>query len=198
MNLKQKTILILLLALFALTPAQVRAQANSLVGVWRTGCQLGVNKQQQFTETSSLTTESFFQDRNCSRPAFQFRTSGQIQFPQENQEFINFTYSEIKLTVFTQLAVDDFNARKVCGFENWKTAKEKIITGLKCAFFNVKKETQIARDNDQKFGIYKGEKDQLFFGQLTHENDGSSPGKRPLKLSPEAYLKTDLIQLEDD
>ena len=54
----------------------------------------------------------------------------------------------------------------------------------------MKKETQIAKFDDKKFGIYKFEKEKLFFGQLTKENDGSAANKRPLTLSPDFYIKS--------
>ena len=187
MSLKQISIFAAIIGFQLFAP---KAKANALSGIWRTGCLQGISKQQGFTESRSQTTESFFQDKNCSLPAFQFVTNGEIQFPEQNSEFINFTYASVELTVYTQEVVADFNSRNVCGFSDWQTAQKKIITGLKCALFNAKKETQIAKVNDKKFGIYRLEQDKLYFGQLTREMDGSSPEKRPLKLNPEVYFKS--------
>ena len=90
-------------------------------GLWSTGCQNGLKKEQIYGRNNRvITTESFFQDKNCTDESFRFQTIGLVSFysVSENiaapENFIDFLYEEIYLTVFKQNVISDFNTRKVC------------------------------------------------------------------------------------
>ncbi len=159
-------------------------------GHWQSGCQWGLQKQQNVVKSQVHSIESFFSDRNCSKLSFKFETLGQNEYSIENPSWVNFTFREINLSVYVQAAIDDLNFRKVCGLTDWQTGKAQVITGRQCALFNVHKQTQIPRALDRKYGIYAIENQRLYYGVLTKENDGSTPEKRPMKLSTDFLFQT--------
>lgn len=170
---------ILLLVVFV-SPT-LKAQISP--GLWRTTCQAGLFKEQILLDNRQIIlTEHFHQDANCKDISFRFQTSGDISYAIDYPHYIDFVYSDIELTLFKQIVVDNFNQRKVCGLDNWKIAEPQTITGLKCAMFNLHKETQIPRRLDRKYGIFSIENNKLFYGKLTQNHDGSSPEKRPQQL----------------
>ncbi|MEQ1721977.1 MAG: hypothetical protein ABL930_02295 [Pseudobdellovibrio sp.] len=143
-------------------------------------CQQGLKKEQIYEPNNRVsTTEFFHQDALCNDESFRFQTIGTIQYNGEDSRFIDFTYERINLSVFKQNVIDDFNKRKVCGFNDWKVSVPQNITGLKCAIFNYTKETQIPKHGDMKYGIYLVEENRLYYGQPSQILDGSTPSKRP-------------------
>lgn len=161
------------------------AHARIPAGLWNSRCIEGLSKTQNYTSENQVEVqEKFHQDLFCQKPSFEFRTSGYVTYPtnhdQPNVEnLIDFTYSEIEVILFLPLIVDDFNERKVCGRTDWKLETPQKITGLSCALFNLTKPTTIPPAGDMKYGIYKIEYEILHFGQLSKENDSSTPEKRP-------------------
>jgi hypothetical protein len=182
----RSTLFILTLLSFASAFSQ---QDLSLDGIWQVPCKQGLAKHQYIHNSHVFSVESFFSDRDCNKISFRFDTIGTNSFPSENSLWINFTFQEIRLSVFVQAVVDDFNLRKVCGLSDWKFGEAQTITGLKCALFNYNKETQIPRAGDRKFGIFSINEDKLFYGVLTRELDGSTAEKRPTMLSEDYYLR---------
>jgi hypothetical protein len=172
---------ILLLILIVLSFLKVQAQIAE--GLWTTGCQNGLIKEQIYQNDNVSNREHFYQDKDCQRESFIFETIGSVQYTSTNTEFIDFTYETLTLEVFNTSLVADLNSRKVCGFDNWQTGQAKTITGLHCALFDVNNESAIPQKGDQKFGIYSVLEDKLYYGQLTLTNDGSTPQKRPQKLN---------------
>lgn len=164
-------------------------QTLDLSGEWITPCDRGLRKTQVIDGDVATTTEFFHHDRFCNVESFRFKTAGTIKTFPNQPAWIDFAYSEIEITVFVKEVVEDFNARKVCGFTNWSVAMPQQITGLNCALFNMNKETKIPSAGDMKFGIYKIETDHLYYGQMTKEKDSSSPEKRPSEFSPDAFEK---------
>lgn len=159
----------------------LHAKINS--GLWSAGCMKGLIKEQTYqNDTDVSLVEYFHQDAQCQDKSFQFQTSGYVVYSNEQNNFINFIYEKIQLTVFKQNVIDDFNSRKVCGYNSWAKAQAQNITGLKCALFNTSKEVQIPEVADQKFGIYQLENNKLYFGKLTQSYDGSAPDKRPQQI----------------
>lgn len=177
-NLKTNLALLVVVNLISL-----KSFANpSLEGIWETGCQGGLKKEQLIKLPFVDVLELFHKDKDCQSLSFKFRTSGTLLFNKENPSWIDFTYQQIQLTVYVEAVINDLNERAVCGKTDWKLGEPQTITGLQCALFNVNKPTPIPKQNDQKFGIYSVVDDQLFYGQMSPEADGSSPLKRPVNL----------------
>ncbi len=180
-----KTNLFILICITSLIPRISAAAIND--GVWKTECRLGLKKRQTVQGLTIVSTEEFHQDSACTQPTFNFETSGINRYSSNEAGFVDFTYSQITLSVFIPEAVEDLNARKVCGLDNWKTGKAQNITGLNCPLFDVNKETPIPKIGDLKYGIYSVKNKRLYYGILTKEFDGSTPLKRPRLLNTEFY-----------
>ena len=136
-----------------------------------------------------MSTETFFQDRNCQDQSFTFKTEGLVTYDQHHLHHIDFTYLEVFLTLHKDLLVADFNSRQVCGISNWKINFAEKITGLKCNLFNFNSPTFIPKLGDRKFGIYLLKLNELIYGALSKDEDGNSPEKRPTKFNDSVIYK---------
>lgn len=169
--------------------AHFKSEAQITTGFWSTGCQNGLKKEQIYGHNNRvITTESFYQDKNCLDESFRFQTIGLVSYySSENystpENFIDFLYEEIFLTVYKQNVISDFNSRKVCGYTDWATTQAQNITGLKCAIFNLSRPTQIPRAGEIKYGIFQSNDGKLYYGKLSQELNASSPEKRPNQIN---------------
>lgn len=156
-------------------------------GLWQIDCKNGLIKEQVVRGDSVVFTEKFYAAHECQQISFIFETSGQVAFTPEHDEWIDFTFERVSLTVFNPEAVQVLNRRKVCSSNDWVVGEPKEITGHWCALFNINKETQIPNTGDLKYGIFKIKENRLFYGQMTKELDGSTPSKRPNVLDFQFY-----------
>lgn len=152
-------------------------------GLWNTACERGLFKKQIYINEFVSTEEHFHQNAGCSDLSFIFTTDGFVDFPTNEKKYINFIYDKIFLSLHKEISVNDFNARKVCGFNDWKLSEKKEITGLKCALFNVNSEAQIPSAGQRRYGLYLVIEDKLYYGQLNQTYDGSSPERRPQQIN---------------
>lgn len=177
----EKKLLISAFILCFTAPAISSAYIKS--GLWNTTCERGLLKKQIYVNDFVSTEEYFHQDANCSDLSFIFTTDGYVEFPANEKNFINFVYDKIFLSLHREVSVNDFNARKVCDFDNWQLSEKKEITGLKCALFNVNSEAQIPSAGQRRYGLYSVIEDKLYYGQLNQTYDGSTPARRPQQIN---------------
>ena len=154
------------------------ANAHISPGLWSTDCLKGLKKEQIYRTKSVLTIERFHADGQCTQPAYVFSTDGRVEFPAEDQTYIDFVYVSISLTLYKDDIKENFNRREVCGLKNWKVAVPQEITGRSCAIFS-EKPAQIPAAGDLRYGIYSADDRKLYYGQLSQQSDGSSPSARP-------------------
>jgi hypothetical protein len=154
------------------------AHAFIAPGFWSTECLKGLKKEQIYSANRVLTNERFYQDGLCANPAYLFSTDGVVEFPAENQTYINFVYVSIFLTLYKESIAADFNQREVCGINSWSAGIPQDITGLQCAIFS-EKPAQIPAAGNLRYGIFSVEGDKLYYGRLSQQSDGSSPATRP-------------------
>ncbi len=177
-NFAKINLFVLILGLPLISAAQIAS------GFWSTGCQNGLKKEQIYGRNNRvITTESFFQDKNCTDESFRFQTIGLVSYYSTSDGFIDFLYEEIYLTVFKQNVISGFNSRKVCGYTDWATTQAQNITGLKCAIFNLNRPTKIPSAGETKYGIYHSNDGKLYYGPLTQELNATSPEKRPNQIN---------------
>ena len=160
----------------------VGAYAHISPGLWSTDCLKGSKKEQSYRAKTVLTKEHFFQDGQCSDPAFLFSTDGRVEFPSEDQTYIDFVYVSIFLTLYKESLVENFNNREVCGIKNWKLGNAHEITGLNCAIFTANP-APIPAAGDVRYGIHSVEGSKLYYGRLSQQSDGTSPAARPKALN---------------
>ncbi len=179
MNLNPKTVL-LVISLWL--PLVCQAQITS--GLWTTNCKDGLKKEQIYENNNRIvSTENFHSDQTCQNRSFSFQTIGQVSYYEESDQFIDFLYYEIFLTLFKQELILDFNQRKVCGISDWKLSQPQNITGLKCAIFNIGKETKIPSAGEIKYGIFQMNQNKLYYGQLSKEFNSTTPERRPMQIN---------------
>ena len=153
-------------------------------GLWSTGCQNGLKKEQIYGRNNRVfTNEGFYQDKDCTEESFRFQTIGLVSYYPSSEFFIDFLYEEIFLTVFKQNVVLDFNLRKVCGYTDWAASQAQNITGLQCAVFNLNRPTKIPSAGETKYGIFQSVEGKLYYGKLSQELNASSPEKRPNQIN---------------
>jgi len=161
-----------------------------LEGTWSQPCQNASLNQEAFSGNQVTLTENHFEDAQCQRGVLIFSDKGTYVV---NGRHMDFSFTQVSITLQIQTLVDDFNQRQVCGFQDWQLGQEKAITGLKCALFTNTQSVQVPAVGDQRFGIYKideeKEGDRLFLGRLTPGHDALSPEKRPLEFDPQFYLR---------
>lgn len=176
-NFAKLNVFVFILILPLVSNAQIKS------GFWSTGCQNGLKKEQVYGHNNRvITTESFYQDKNCTDESFRFQTIGLVSYSTP-ENYIDFLYEEIFLTVFRQNVISDFNSRQVCGYSDWAASQAQEITGLKCAIFNLNRPTKIPSAGETKYGIYLINDGKLYYGQLTQELNATSPEKRPTQIN---------------
>ena len=154
------------------------AHAHISPGLWETECLKGLKKEQIYHTKTVLTQEHFYQDSLCTDPAYLFSTDGRVEYPSENQTYIDFVYVSIFLTLYKKNIVEEFNQREVCGIKKWAVGTAQEITGLQCAIFG-EKPSQIPAAGNLRYGIHTIEGNKLYYGRLSQQSDGASPSTRP-------------------
>jgi hypothetical protein len=178
------TMLIFYLAQSPLALADDRA---SLQGRWFKSCQAGSVKTEWFAEDSVTLNEMYFQDQACRQPSLIFISSGSYTLPTSGQ--MDFRFAHVSIRLMSKTLIEDFNRRKVCGFEDWVLGSDKEISGRSCEIFVIGLPQKVPAAGDMRYGIYRLHGGQLSLGQLTHEKNGTSPARRPLDYQSRSYAR---------
>lgn len=190
MKLKSGLIIFLLVSFLISTNILFANESTlSFDGLWQTACLNGLQKTNSIQNHSSQYQESFFKDKNCFNESFRFVTQSNFTFDSTHSNWVNFTFSEIQLTVFTNLIINDFNNRSVCGVNTWKLAEPQNITGKACALFNINQASLMPKAGDIKYAIYEIKDNRLYYGKLSKKEDGSTPDKRPTEFNLDFFQK---------
>ena len=161
-----------------------KSEAQIKTGYWSTYCRNGLKKEQIYgNKNRVISTERFYEDKNCIKESFHFQTIGLVSYYKSSENFIDFLYEEIYLTLFKQELTSDFNTRKVCGLSDWELSRAQNITGLKCALFNLNRAAQIPLAGEIKYGIFQMDNSKLYYGQLSPKFNSISPEKRPVQIN---------------
>ena len=173
-------------------------QAN-LQGLWAQPCTNGSVRTETFDNKNVSLKEMFFTDKDCRVPAVVFRNDGTYELPRIGH--MDFKFTTIQLRLLTEVAVQDFNRRKVCDFENWKLGEEKDITGRSCEMFLIGFPQRIPTAGEMRYGIYHINQDltELALGKLSKEKNATTPDKRPEELDSRIYRKVPRLRpIPDD
>ncbi len=87
------------------------------------------------------------------------------------------------------VAVNDFNRRKVCDFDDWLLGTEKEISGRSCEIFYVGIPQRLPTVGEMRYGIYQLQEDRLSFGKLSRDKDATTPDKRPTDYNSRFYTR---------
>lgn len=161
-------------------------KTQALQGHWVQPCQTQTIRAEVFAGTSVSLIERYNYRPDCSEPLMEIQNIG--TFTTEGRH-MDFTFERITITLWHDLMIQDFNGRSVCGFSDWKIGETRDVTGMYCALITGGKPVKISDPGSQRFGIYKIEKEKLYFGQLEPGHDALTPEKRPVHFDPRFYIK---------
>lgn len=162
------------------------AQDPLLEGVWRQDCLNQALRTEHFQGSQVSLMERYYSDKSCTQPVLDFESSG--SFHAEAGK-IDFAFQQITITPQNSSTVGDYNHRQVCGISTWTLGKPENVTGRFCEIFGDGMGLQIPPSGQMRFGIYKIEKDLLYFGRMTPDQDSSSPDKRPTEFDGRFYRR---------
>lgn len=165
----------------------ISGDQDLLQGVWQQACANRAVRTEDFEGSKVTLTESFYGDDNCQTNLMDFMNDGTFELPAPGQMDFTFTFVRVKLG--HEVMVADFNRRAVCGFQDWKLNEEKDISGLLCEMFVVGSPQKTPTAGDMRFGIYRIDHDHLYFGQLTRDENASTPLRRPTNYDPRFYTR---------
>lgn len=159
---------------------------SPLEGNWKRPCQNGLIQVQAFKGSLSTAIDHFYQDTGCRKRDISFVNYGAYSL---GSETIDFEFHQVAVVLYSPYRVDDYNKRAVCGLNTWKLGLAKVVTGRRCAFFQPHRLVLVPRQGEGRYGIWRVDSDQLYFGLLDKERPGTSPDKRPQEWDLRAYFK---------
>lgn len=160
---------------------------STLLGKWSTNCSAGKVSQEDFSENQATLSEYFFLDPHCTEAQMLFTSVGFYTIP--FSQAMDFSFSSLSLSLFTSALVNNFNDREVCGFKDWQLGQKKEITGLRCEIFQIGRPTQIPKEGDLRFGIFKITENQLYFGLNDSYYNSRTADRRPIEFNPTPFYK---------
>lgn len=157
-------------------------------GIWRQDCRAAYQREERLFQDKIHFVETNFLDTKCLQPGLEIKSEGAIAWgapvssPADAFE-ADYEFEKIFVTVKSDTYKNYFNAKKVCGLEEWEIGQSVEVTGKHCGLFR-------APDaGDKRYGIYKVEAGLLYFGKLTRERNASTPELRPRELDPSPYRR---------
>lgn len=160
--------------------------AEKMDGTWTTDCLNGNKKIQVIKEPLIYTFEIFYKESDCKTRQFYFLNAGQFQ---RTESLMNYQFEAIYINLSDLKIVDSFNRQSMCEQSQWKQNKNKNITAKWCLFFSPTKKSLIPNKGDWRYGIYKIDKDKLFFGKLDNAHNALTPQARPVEFDLRFYQK---------
>ena len=168
------------------------AFAQDVEGTWLQGCRGNFSRAEVFQKDVATLYERSYGTANCTNPQMTFTSSGRfvlgdaLPIPADAKT-IDFTFASVSVTVHADALVQKYNAYNVCGFSNWALNQVKDVSGLRCDFWLLHQPVPVPRVGDLRFGIYRVDGENLFFGRNTRENSGLTRETRPTEWDPRFY-----------
>lgn len=170
----------------------ISTDPNPLIGRWFQPCSKGAVKSEYFRRFEVALTEMYFLDKNCRQPSLILINEGSYWLPVGNH--IDFQFASIRARLMSAIAINDFNRRKVCGFDDWQLGSEKEISGRSCEIFYVGIPQRLPTVGEMRYGIYQLREDRLSFGKLSRDKDATTPDKRPTEFNSRFYTRAPHIR----
>jgi hypothetical protein len=166
----------------------ISTEQERLQGRWFQACSHGALKTEFFQGDKVTLTEMFFLKEDCSQPSVIFVNQG--TYILSNGNLIDFQFTSIRLRLMNEIAVNDFNRRRVCDLANWTLGLEKEISGRSCEIIMVGLPQKIPTVGEMRYGIYRLQDPiHLSFGKLSRQKNATTPEKRPTDYDPRFYTK---------
>ncbi len=180
--------------LFLFLAASPALASPSLDGVWRQDCQRSYQREERISGSHATFVETNFRDRSCTHPSVKVESRGllflgrNVIFPIGASE-LDFLFVGVRLTPLDAEAAAFYESIQLCGLKGWNTGEAKEIGSLLCDFFGQKITFGVPAPGTRKFGVVRALAEELYFGRLSPERDGSTPERRPLELDPSPYRR---------
>lgn len=172
---------------FLILMTSLLSQAQGpLEGNWVRPCQSGLIQFQAFRGNQNTAIDHFFQDANCRKPLMSFVNYGAYSL---GSETIDYQFINVAVVLYAPEIVADYNRRAVCNITNWRPGLARVVTGRRCAFFRPNQFALVPKQGESRYGIWKVESNQLYFGRLDLNRPGTSPETRPQDWDLRAYFK---------
>lgn len=159
---------------------------QSLDGVWSTDCANGNKKIQVIKEPLIYTFEIFHKESDCKTRQFYFLNVGHFT---RTQNTMDYKFDSVYLNVSDINIIESFNRQSMCDKKQWEISKNKDITGSWCLFFSATKKSLTPKKGDFRFGIYKIENQNLYFGKVDKDHNALVPQNRPTEFDLRFYRK---------
>ena len=132
-------------------------------------------------DNSWVITHTAFEDNTCDTPYLKFEIQYQTQLSGKN---IDMKTTEVSYTILTEEVTMILNDMNWCGFNDWKAAEKKIVTGKVCDEFQTPKLNEILYSIVET----KNEGSELYLGMPTGRFTGKTAEKRHQKLDPLGFV----------
>jgi hypothetical protein len=161
----------------------------ALAGLFVQDCSHGFRRSQEFRAGQVIYSEENFFDSACEEASVVTRSYGAYVLGAEigSGREIDFTFAKVMLVPKNEEVAEAYRARRLCGRADWVAGEETEITGLRCDFLGNGAAFPVPALGDRRYGLVKTQREALWFGRLSPERDGMSPGRRPLILDPLPY-----------
>ncbi len=116
-------------------------------------------------------TEEYFGSDSCQDSGLKLRVDGTVQekgdLPENPQlDMLNFSVSDVFITVNSEALQKTLNATKFCGVSDWAVGQERTVSGADCRGFTIKKGDVIQEVVDDREGtLYFGRNFALLLNQ---------------------------------
>lgn len=181
------------IALFPLLAAglEVRQVPTPLDGRWAQSCQARAYRSEDMEGSQARYTENYFSDDGCTEPLLTIEIAGPFSFTEKSSGGgeIDFVFETVTAVSKHDLVTAQFNRAGACGWRDWKTLEPRDVTGLSCDFFASGAPLRSPSRGEVRYGIWKIEGTQLFFGLLERGFDGLSPQTRPQRWNPKSFAR---------
>lgn len=179
----------ILLALSLTSPVE-------LTGVWEKDCARGVTRREVMDDVTAELYETFHASGACGAPVFTLGSVGTVDFPEgrepERTLPIDFEFTRVILRPETPAVAEGWNRRGMCGLTGWLSGVGQDVAGAYCELFGEGLRMRLPEAGRRVWGVIRWSGDQLWFGKLSRERDGSSADRRPVELDGEFYRRVQL------
>ena len=168
----RSTIMTTLVSFFAISAMPAVANASEFDGVWRSGNDLVTLAGDQITLDRSIWEGSLGEAYHLTY-RWTFTTAPADVW---GVNPIDLSLVSVTATVFSQFDLDLFNSDRKCESTDWVLSLPKDITGIPT------QSNCSEGDANPLYNLIEVVGDNLYLGDVTFVNDGTTPAKRPVRI----------------
>jgi len=159
--------------------------------VWKAACvtadDASSSSQVEFAGANMIMSGAYYNDASCGTSTLEYKYNATFAFGAtigtEGDRELNVTYVDVLYKPMTEDMAKQFNTDKVCGITDWIAGEYKNVAGKKCG------ETPEPDAGSKYYDMVRITADSFMYGETDAEHDGSTPEKRPVKVSTAVVFK---------